>query len=173
MKLYEITSTIEDIIKEIELAEESGDQHRIDLLNDAMNEWSEDLNEKVCAIAGMRENLLVESEAIKAIIKRQQARVKALETKAEWLEGYAIAGMHHAGCKDINTPEMRVRISTGTGSVEITDPTKIPEKFFHVVQSVELSKAELREALMEMKKAGDTPMIDGARLVFKEKLKIG
>lgn len=173
MKLYEITSTIDRIVSDLERAEESGDQHLIDALNEAMGDWSDDLNNKVVGIAAMRETLLVEAEAIKAIIKRQQARVKALECRAGWLESYAIAGMHQAKCSDINTPEMRVRISVGSGAVEITDPTKIPEKFFHTVSSVELSKAELRAELLKMKDEGKPAEIEGAKLVFAEKLKIG
>ena len=172
MKLYEITSTISKILSQFEQAEEDGDERRIESLKDAMDDWTGDFTEKIVAIASVRESMLVEANAIKDIIKRQHARVKALEARAGWLESYAISGMHQAGKTDVNTPEMRVKISVGSGAVEITDPTKIPEKFFHVVTSVELSKSELREALLDMKKAGEPPIMDGAHLVFNEKLKV-
>lgn len=173
MKLYEITSTIDKIVSDLEQAEESGDQHRIDSLKEAMDDWTGDLESKVVGIVATRESLLAEADAIKVIIKRQQARVKALEARAEWLEGYVIGVMKQAGKNDIKTPEMRVRISVGTGAVEITDPTKLPDRYFHTVTSVELSKTELRAELLELKKAGKPPVIEGAHLVFNEKLKIG
>ena len=172
MKLYEITSTLKNLMDNLEFAMETGDENRVALLSDALGDWQDSFEDKIVAIAAMRESLLVEAGAIKDIIKRQQARVKALDARAEWLESYAIAGMHQAGKTDVNTPEMHVKISVGTGAVEITDPTKIPEKFFHVVSSVELSKSELRDALLALKKAGEPPMVDGAHLVFNEKLKV-
>ncbi len=173
MKLYEISSTIAKIVDDIFSAEEDGDQARVEILREAIDDWHDGLNEKIIAIAALRENLIVESSAIKDIIKRQQGRIKALEARAAWLEDYAISGMKQAKVDDINTPEMRVRISKGLGAVEITDPVKIPERFFHTVTSVELSKADLRAELLELKKSGKPPVIEGAHLVFNEKLKIG
>jgi hypothetical protein len=173
MKLYEITSTLKNVLDNLEFAMDTGDEHRVAMLSDSLGDWQYAFEDKIVAIAAMRANLLVESGAIKDIIKRQQARVKALEARAEWFESYAISGMHQTGKTDVNTPEMRVRISTGTGSVEITDSTKIPDKFFKVVKSIELNKAELRDELLKMKKAGEPPMVEGAHLVFNEKLKVG
>lgn len=173
MKLYEITSTIAHILADVEQAEEAGDAERLEALGEALADWSGDLNAKVCAIAGLREELLAEANARKDVIKRQQDLVKALEKRAEWLTSYAIAGMHAAGCIDINTPEMRVRLKVGTGAVEVTSEDDIPAIFWREVPATKtVDKSDLRAALLLMKKNGATPELPGARLVFNESLKV-
>ena len=173
MRLYEITRTIASIMEDIEDAEFDGDESRLSALGEALEDWGADLNSKICAIAGMREELLAEASAIKDVIDRQQARAKALVKRAEWLTTYALAGMHAAGCSDINTPEMRVRLKTGTGSVEVINEDDVPAIFWREVPATKVvDKSELRAALLNLKKNGATPELPGARLVFNESLKV-
>jgi hypothetical protein len=173
MKLYELTGTIARIMADVEQAEADGDSAKLEALGEALSDWGDDLNAKVCAIAGMREELLAEASAINDVAKRQQDRAKALEKRAAWLETYAIAGMHKAKCNDINTPEMRVRLKTGTGAVEVVEESKIPPAYLIAIPATTaVNKAAIRAELLKMKAAGNSPELPGCRLVFNESLKV-
>jgi hypothetical protein len=173
MKLYEITSTIDHIMADVEQAEADGDTARLEALGEALSDWTGDLDAKICAIVGTREELLVEASARKDVSKRQLDRANALEKRAAWLESYAISGMHAAGRNDIDKPEMRVRLKVGTGAVEVTREDDLPAIFWREIPATKtVDKAELRAALMIMKNKGETPVLPGARLVFSESIKV-
>lgn len=172
MKLYELSSTVMSIMASIEDTQESGEEPS-QALAEALADWTDDLQSKVINIAGFRESLLAEAEAIKAVAKRQQARAKALEIRAEWLEQYVVDAMRAAKITEAKSPQMLVRVKAGTGSVEIDDESLIPGEFWKVIPETKVvSAAEVRKALLAKAQNGEAPVIAGARLKFNYRLEV-
>lgn len=172
MKLYELTGTMARIIGDIERAEAAGDEGLVEALQNALDEWGDDTRDKLVNVAKYRESLLAEAAAIKAVADKQAARAKAITNRAEWLAGYVIRSMRAASLGTVETPELLLRVKSGSGSVEITDETKVPEQFWRIKTVKELNKADLNETLKQMAKNGKKPELPGARLVFNDKLEV-
>lgn len=173
MKLYELTGTMVKIIHDLEAAESDGNADLSEALQNALTEWGDDTKDKLLSVAKYREQLLAESAAISAVALKQANRAKALKARADWLEGYIIRSMKAAQIPSIDTPEMRLRIKTGSGSVEIDDADKVPATFWRwIPASKEVSKTDLRTHLIALAQSGNPAAVPGARLVFNEKLEI-
>lgn len=172
MKLYEMTSEYIEIGRLLEQAEEEGNVNAIEALAIAIDEIDEDMDAKLLSIAKLVESYRAEAAAIKEVAARQAKRAKAAEGRADWLAKYAMAAMKRTGHTKIVSPELTMRVKVGTGAVEITDEAAVPEGFWQTKTVREISKADLRTALMAMKDAGSDGVLPGARLVFNEKLEI-
>lgn len=172
MHLYEMTATMAKLADRLEAANEAEDEHAAEAMQNALDELDEDVDAKLLSIGKLIEHFRAQAAAIKEVAARQSKRAKAVEGKADWLERYALNAMKATGHTKIVDPELTLRLKVGTGSVEISDIDKLPEQFVRVKEVREADKAAIRDLLLKKKEVGEAPEIEGARLVFNEKLEI-
>lgn len=168
MKLYEITQTLLDIEARI-AASEGGSE----ALDEALKDWDVEFQEKIVNLAGLMDTLKAEQEAVATVIKRRQEYAKSLGARIASLEAYTMKCMEAVQRTEVKTPDILVRIKTGTGAVEVTDPSKLPSDYrLFVPSSWDVDKAGIRAALLAKKKVNEPTEMPGAHLVFSKKLEI-
>lgn len=124
--LYEITANLQDALAEMEIAE-SGEEIAAILaeLDDIETDWTM----KAADYARALRNIEADADALDAEIKRLTARKKRAETIAEAMKYRMKASMKALGLEKAETPIGTWKIGKGRESVEILDPSKVPEAY--------------------------------------------
>ena len=160
MKLYELTENyrnLQDLLENPEI-----DQR---LIEKALDEVGEQLEEKAENIAKLIKTLEVEATGFKAEEKRLADKRKALENRISGLKSYIDSAMKVTGKKKIKGQLFSFNIQKNPPSVNITDSTLIPKEYY-IQQEPVLDKKTVLIAL----RSGET--VPGAELLQTESLRI-
>jgi hypothetical protein len=132
---------------------------------EAVDDLECDLKTKLANYLMQAENLEAEANAVSAVVKRQQARIKSLNEKAAWLKAKALEAAELAGITAINTAEITAKIRKNPPSLQIYDSSLIPEEFMTWVPPsagyFEPDKSAIKSAITK-----DGLIIEGASITY-------
>ena len=154
MKIYEIPSTLRDLLDRLDADPDTGEVDGEALA--AYAEYNAAAAEKLEGTACYVRELKAEADAIKAEEERLAKRRKALENKSERLKNYMQPALEAMGGK-VKGVMASVRIGKSQ-AVTVFDLDALPDAFKRVVTKVDPDKVALKKAL----KAGED--IPGAAL---------
>ena len=158
MKIYEIPSTLRDLLDRLDADPDTGEVDGEALA--AYAEYTTAAAEKLEGTACYCRELKAEAEAIKAEAKRR----KALENKSERLKAYMMPALEAMGGK-VKGVMVSLRIGT-TQAVKVLDLEALPEAFRRIKTTIDPDKVALKKAL----KDGET--IPGAALEERQSVVI-
>ena len=162
MKIYEIPSTLSDLLDRLDADPDTGEVDGDALA--AYTEYQGAATEKLEATACYVRELEAEAEAIKAEEDRLAKRRKALENKSSRLKTYMMPALEAMGGK-VKGVMASVRIGKSQ-AVTVFDLDALPDAFKRVVTKVDPDKVALKKAL----KAGED--IPGAALEDRQSVVI-
>lgn len=161
MSLYAIASDFEAVLNGSMIVDEESGEILFDSSN--LDELEMAFNDKLENCGLYIKNQEAECEAIKNEIKALQGRLKAKEGRILRLRQYVLDCMEMTGQKRLETA--RVALSQRKSDfIEILDESMIPEDYKEYVETIKVSKADLKKAM----KAGED--IAGAEL--KERINL-
>ena len=158
MKIYEIPSTLRDLLDRLDADPDTGEVDGEALA--AYAEYTTAAAEKLEGTACYCRELKAEAEAIKA----EEERRKALENKSERLKAYMMPALEAMGGK-VKGVMVSLRIGT-TQAVKVLDLEALPEAFRRIKTTIDPDKVALKKAL----KDGET--IPGAALEERQSVVI-
>ena len=161
MTLYEIKMEYEKALAGLTIDETTGEV----LGTEALDEIAGEFDEKAENVALFVKNLLADVDAIKAEADALAQRAAAKKKKADRLKAYLTDAMLGLGREKIETPRVALTFRQSE-AVELTDTTKIPQKFVETVTEQKISKTEIKKAI----KAGEA--VPGAELVTHKNIQI-
>ncbi|WP_302602471.1 siphovirus Gp157 family protein [uncultured Sutterella sp.] len=162
MKIYEIPSTLRDLLDRLDADPDTGEVDGDALA--AYAEYQGAATEKLEATACYVRELEAEAEAIKAEEDRLAKRRKALEGKAARLKTYLMPALEAVGGK-VKGVMASLRISR-TQAVYVFDLDALPDAFKRVKTTIDPDKVALKKAL----KSGE--VIPGAALEDRQSVVI-
>lgn len=86
-----------------------------------------------------------DAKATGDVINELRERKTRLESKSEQLRGTVLWALEELGMTKLEAPDMTVSVRPGRPGVEVTDLSKIPDRFVRV--KIEPDKAAIRDAL--------------------------
>jgi hypothetical protein len=159
MKLYEIAEQYQSI----QSLAESEDATMVLAVADTMEAIEGDFKDKAQAVVAASMNISADIAAIDAQIKRLQDKKKSIQSRVDWLRNYLKRNMDATGITKISCPLFSATLAAPGKKVEITDETKIPDKYVRVKTVVD---PDIPAILMALKEGADIP---GAMLVDSER----
>lgn len=161
MQLYVLSNNYKNILDLLD-----NEEIEKEVLNKALEEIDEDIQDKVYNITKAIKNIENNMKACKEEEKRIAARRKQLENRVESLKEYVKSCMTIANKKKIETDLFNIKIAKNPPSVKILDENILPAEFKKEVITFSIDKAALKERL----KNGES--IDGCKLEQGERLDI-
>ena len=159
MKLYEIANQYRNAMDNIEV-DENGE-----LLNaDQLEAVDGAFDDKAEAVAVYIKELVCFAAALKDEKKRIDARIKATESKAEWLKGYLTRQMEIAQTEELKG--LKASISFRKSVSTNIDESQLPKKYWRVTTKKEPDKDAVKRLLK------DGVKIRGAELVVNKNIQI-
>lgn len=143
MKIYEIPSTLRDLLDRLDADPDTGEVDGEALA--AYAEYNAAAAEKLEGTACYCRELSAEADAIKAEEERLAKRRKALESKSARLKAYMMPAIEAMGGK-VKGVMVSLRISK-TQSVTVFDIDALPDAFKRVVTKVDPDKMAIKKAL--------------------------
>lgn len=143
MKIYEIPSTLRDLLDRLDADPDTGEVDGDALA--AYAEYQGAAIEKLEATACYVRELEAEAEAIKAEEDRLAKRRKALEGKAARLKTYLMPALEAVGGK-VKGVMASLRISR-TQAVKVLDLEALPEAFRRIKTTIDPDKTAIKKAL--------------------------
>lgn len=162
MKIYEIPSTLRDLLDRLDADPDTGEVDGDALA--AYAEYNAAAAEKLEGTACYVRELKAEADAIKAEEERLAKRRKALENKSERLKNYMMPALEAMGGK-VKGVMASVRIGKSQ-AVTVFDLDALPDAFKHVKTTIAPDKVALKKAL----KSGE--VIPGAALEDRQSVVI-
>lgn len=162
MKIYEIPSTLRDLLDRLDADPDTGEVDGDALA--AYAEYQGQAAEKLEGTACYCRELNAEAEAIKAEEERLAKRRKSLENKSERQKAYMMPALEAMGGK-VKGVMASLRISK-TQAVTVFDLGALPDAFKHVKTTIAPDKVALKKAL----KSGE--VIPGAALEDRQSVVI-
>ena len=159
MKLYELTENYINLQNLLE--DETIDQ---DLIETAMKEVGEDIEEKAQNYAVIMKNLEAEAEALEKEEKRLAARKSSLRNRNKILKDNLENSMKAIGKTKFKTRLFSFNISKNPPSLDIADEELIPDKY------IVYTKSTAKKAMIDDLKQG--VIIKGVKLKQTESLRI-
>lgn len=154
MKLYEIT----DIYLNLESIDDEID------VSAALAEVDGELEDKLENIAKLIRNLEAEAKAYEDEEKRLKAQKQAAKNRIESLKRYVKGSLETIGKDKVEAGIFKWSLQYSRERVEITDETKIPDKYFAI---------EIKPLKSEIKKAIEEGVItEGAEIVRDKSLRL-
>lgn len=158
MKLYELTSSYQQVL---EIAE----QLDAETLTDTLDAIEDAIETKVENTAFVIKSLEANTKIIDDEIKRLQAMKGAQQNNIKSLKLYIQDAMEQVGLDKVQGELIKVAIQNNPASVEILDETKIDKKYF-----VEQEPVLKKQLLLASLKHGEE--IEGAKLTQTRSIRI-
>lgn len=159
MKLYELTQNymnLQELLEDPEIPQE--------MIVAALNEVTEEIEEKAENIAKLIKSMELDAAAIKEEEARLASKRKSLEGRVKNLKEYLEGTMRAVDKKKIKGKLFSFNIQKNPASLDIYDTTMIPKDYIKVVETFD--NAEIKKALKEGKE------VPGAILMQSESLRI-
>lgn len=159
MKLYELTQNymnLQELLEDPEIPQE--------MIVAALNEVTEEIEEKAENIAKLIKSIELDAAAIKEEESRLASKRKSLEGRAKNLKEYLEGAMRAVDKKKIKGKLFSFNIQKNPASLDIYDTSMIPKDYIKVVETFD--NAEIKKALKEGKE------VPGAILMQSESLRI-
>lgn len=162
LTLYEVASeyrAMEARLRELDCDEQT--------IADTLEGESGDLIDKLCAVMAVALSMEAEAEQVQQyVLARAQARVSALNKRAERLRTYAKDAMKSCNVPRVEQPDMRFRLRDNPPSVVIEDEKKVPAVYWKSTTVEALDK----KALADQLKRGQA--VPGARIETKQRIEL-
>lgn len=164
LKIYEIDDAIQSALDAIEVDQETGE-----ILNtDRVDAVVADARLKVISTAKYRAMRKATLKGMEEAYKALGARIKAEKKRDEWLAAMQLKAMHSLGDKQIETPDILVKIGKLPPSVRILDEAQIPHEYIKVKTEQSIDKIAISAAL---KSGRDVPgamlVTDGEKIIIR------
>ena len=159
MKLYELTQNyinLQDLLEDETISQ--------DLIEKAMKEVSEDIEEKAENYAAIIKNLEAEAEALEKEEKRLAARKSSLRNRNKFLKDNLENSMKATGKTKFKTRLFSFNIAKNPPSLDIADEELIPDKY------IVYTKSTAKKTMIDDLKQG--VVIKGVKLKQTESLRI-
>ncbi len=159
MKLYELTQNyinLQDLLEDETISQ--------DLIEKAMKEVSEDIEEKAENYAAIMKNLEAEAEALEKEVKRLAARKSSLRNRNKILKDNLENSMKATGKTKFKTRLFSFNIAKNPPSLDIADEELIPDKY------IVYTKSTAKKTMIDDLKQG--VVIKGVKLKQTESLRI-
>lgn len=159
MKLYELTQNyinLQDLLEDETISQ--------DLIEKAMKEVSEDIEEKAENYAAIMKNLEAEAEALEKEEKRLAARKSSLRNRNKILKDNLENSMKATGKTKFKTRLFSFNIAKNPPSLDIADEELIPDKY------IVYTKSTAKKTMIDDLKQG--VVIKGVKLKQTESLRI-
>lgn len=159
MKLYELTQNyinLQDLLEDETISQ--------DIIEKAMKEVSEDIEEKAENYAVIMKNLESEAEALEREEKRLAARKNSLRKRNKILKDNLENSMKTTGKRKFKTRLFSFNIAKNPPSLDIADEELIPDKY------IVYTKSTAKKTMIEDLKQG--AIIKGVKLKQTESLRI-
>lgn len=159
MKLYELTQNymnLQELLEDPEIPQE--------MIVAALNEVTEEIEEKAENIAKLIKSIELDAAAIKEEEVRLSSKRKSLEGRVKNLKEYLEGAMRAVDKKKIKGKLFSFNIQKNPASLDIYDTSMIPKDYIKVVETFD--NAEIKKALKEGKE------VPGAILMQSESLRI-
>lgn len=159
MKLYELTQNyinLQDLLEDETISQ--------DLIEKAMKEVSEDIEEKAENYAAIMKNLEAEAEALEKEEKRLAARKSSLRNRNKILKDNLENSMKATGKTKFKTRLFSFNIAKNPPSLDIADEELIPDKY------IVYTKSTAKKTMIDDLKQG--VIIKGVKLKQTESLRI-
>lgn len=159
MKLYELTQNyinLQDLLEDETISQ--------DLIEKAMKEVSEDIEEKAENYAAIMKNLEAEAEALEKEEKRLAARKSSLRNRNKILKENLENSMKATGKTKFKTRLFSFNIAKNPPSLDIADEELIPDKY------IVYTKSTAKKTMIDDLKQG--VIIKGVKLKQTESLRI-
>ena len=159
-KMYEIDEMYLNLIDLVEGQEDE----QSEAVKIALDNLTDEFNEKVINMAKLIQIKKGETETIKAEIARLQSLKKSKENAVLWLVTTIKDSMELRGQKKLETDLFKFTIRNNPPSVKYQDESIIPDKFTKITKTID--KVALKKALQ------DGLELDGVELVVSKSLAI-
>lgn len=142
-ELYKIADDHQEIIKAIDDGEFTAEE-MADTLEGAVGTFEE----KAHSVLAYSENLALDIEQVDAVIKRMQARKKALKNKQESMRNYLKRNMQRTGITNIKCDLFSITLAKGSDILVIDDENEVPPEY---VETEVVYKIDKRKLLADRK----------------------
>lgn len=101
--------------------------------------------------------------------KRMQERAKTLQSRVEWLRGYALSAMQATGIGEVATDEFAAKVAKKPASVNVLDPAAIPAAYMRQAEPPPPApdKAAIAQALKSGATVPGCELVQGWRLALR------
>lgn len=167
LKLYEVAN---EYLHDLELLEhmETSGELSAQAFTDTLEGLSGDFETKALNVICFARNLEAEADAIQGAIDAMQARMRALDSKAEWIRGYIFTQMQRTGISEIKSPYFVMKLKNNPGKVVIDCEAALPADCWRVVpETREVDKKAIKAILDEGKEMAGAHIEKSQRLEIK------
>ena len=144
LKLYEIAEDLEATLDLAWAAAEENEGEIPDDLGDKLDELQHQRESKIGNIAKLVKNLTAEGKAVKSEIERLSQRKKSIDRRIEWLKSYLEAYFQEGEKYKDAIVSIYWHKSE---AVEVTDESKVPEKYVTETITKKVDKATIKKYL--------------------------
>ena len=137
-----------------------------DVITDTLEGASGDIENKAWNTAALILQFEGEASVIKEAEQRMSARRKSLENRVQWMRDYMLVQLIRTNISEIKSPEFVITVRDNPPKVILDDEDVIPKAFKHSQTITTISKAEIRQSLIDGK------TVVGAHLEREKRLSI-
>ena len=142
--LYEISDQYNSALEE--MTGQEIDQQTID---DTMEGLEGELNVKAKNVGAYYLNLVSDGDQIKQSIKNMQARLKQIESKADYFKEYLRSNMERTGIKKIECPQFKISLRKPSLVCNIINDELVPKQFKEKIVTTKIDKAGLKKWMFD------------------------
>lgn len=147
LALYEVAENYVAALRTLESLLEAGTLTQ-EVVSDTLEGLSGDMEVKVKNVVAYTKNIEAEADAIRAAIDKMKARMKALDSKSEWLRDYILQNMKRTQIKEIKTPYYVIRLRDNPAHVVIDNEAGLPADCWRTIpERREVDKAAIKARL--------------------------
>lgn len=162
--LYQLAENIERVIDEGFVVDEETGEVLFEAAD--LEQMLEGLNAKIESCGVWMKNQRALAEAIRAEEKALYERRKQIESRLEKMDAYVVRGLMMTESHKVETPLVKMGVRKAS-SVVVDDEAAVPDKFKTVVETVKVSKTELRKELSQGVDVPGAHMETSVRLQLK------
>lgn len=140
-----------------------------EVVADTVESLAGDVEQKLRAVIAYSLELDVLATGASDAAKRMAERAKTLQSRVDWLRGYALQAMQATGIGEVSTDEFAAKLDKKPASVIVTDPALIPAAYMRVPEPPlpQPDKKAIGDALKQGQEVPGCELVQGYRLAIK------
>lgn len=144
--LYEISNQYQALMQQVLECEELSAEQL-----DALDNVSDNMEDKAKAVAAFIRNMEVDREAIEKAVFYMEERMGKLTKKIDSMREYLKSNLEKCNIKEVKSPFFDIRVKQNPCSVRVLDETAIPPEYYRETVKVtrSLDKMQIVQKLKE------------------------
>lgn len=126
-----------------------------------------DIEAKLRAVIAYSLELSILATGAADAAKRMQERAKSLQSRVEWLHGYALRAMQDTGIGQVQTDEWAAKVAKKPPSVQIAEGVELPPDLLRTKTTTEPDKTAIKAAIEAGRVIEGVTLAQGWRLAVK------